>query len=167
MLIKRISSDYLTLPTTLGEYVRHLHKPFKWTTTEDGSIVHLEVILDNVERYLVYMLTSDTSTRSSRKFVRSDRIDYVPLPFYASVTQISDDYIHLHSWTRQYNYSENCMSMFWDKICNNDNPSLWKNLQCVEMEPGYGKDYAVDPFLSSTTAHTCKKYHLRSAQLPS
>jgi hypothetical protein len=99
MAIKRISTDYLTLPTTLGEYVRHPHKPFKWTTTEDGSIVHLKVILDDVERYLVYMLTPDTSTRSGRKFVRSVRIDHVPLPFYASVTQISDDYIHLHSWT--------------------------------------------------------------------
>jgi hypothetical protein len=103
MAIKRISSDYFTLPTTLGEYVRHPQKPFKWTTTEVGSIVHLEVILDDVECYLVYMLTSDTSTWSGRKFVRSDRIDHVPLPFYASVTRISDNYIHLHSWTRQYN----------------------------------------------------------------
>jgi hypothetical protein len=114
---------------TLGEYVRHPHKPFKWTTTEDGSIVHLKVILNNVEHYLVYMLTSNASTQSGRKFVRSDRIDHVPLPFYASITQISVDYIHLHSWTRQYNYSKNCTSIFWDKIRNDNNPSLWKNLQ--------------------------------------
>jgi hypothetical protein len=130
MVIKRISSDYLTLPTTLGEYVRHPHKPFKLITTEDGFIVHLEVILDNVERYLVYMLTSNTNTRPGNKFVRSDRIDHVPLPFSSSITRISNDYIHLHSWTRQYNYSENCTSMFWDKIRNGNNPSLWKNLRC-------------------------------------
>jgi hypothetical protein len=40
---------------------------------------------------------------------------------------------------------------------------------CIVMEMGnrYGKDYAVEPFSSSTTAPTCKKYHLISAQLPS
>jgi hypothetical protein len=53
MAIKRISSDYYALPTTLGEYVHHPHKPFKWATIEDGSIVHLEVILDDIECYLV------------------------------------------------------------------------------------------------------------------
>ncbi len=37
----------------------------------------------------------------------------------------------------------------------------------MEMGNGYGKDYAVKPFSSSTTAPTCKKYHLISVQLPS
>jgi hypothetical protein len=102
----------------------------RWTTTEDGSTVHLEVIFDDIDRYLVYMSTSKTSTRSGRRFVRSDRINSAPLPFHASASWISDNHIHLHSWTCQYQVPENCTSMFWDTIQNDNNPSLWRNIHC-------------------------------------
>ncbi len=39
--IKWISSNFLTLPTSLGDFICCPHKPFRWTNTEDGSIVHL------------------------------------------------------------------------------------------------------------------------------
>ena len=51
-VIKRISSECLSLPTSLGGYVSCPHKLFKWTTMEDGSIVHLEVTLEDATRYL-------------------------------------------------------------------------------------------------------------------
>jgi hypothetical protein len=128
--IKRISSNFLTLPTSLGDFICCPHKPFRWTTTEDGSIVHLKVIFDNVDRYLIYTSTSKTSTKSGRRFDRVDRINSALLPFYASVSWISDDHIHLDLWTRQYQVLENGTSTFWDTIQNDINPSLWRNLCC-------------------------------------
>jgi hypothetical protein len=146
MAIKRISSDYLTLPRTLGEYVHYLHKPFKWTTTEDGSIVHLKVILNDVEGYLAYMLTSDTSTRSSRKL--SEVIGLIRshshfMPALLGSLTTTSTFTHGHNSITNLRTVRVCFGirftmttiLVYGRICD-----------AMEMEPGYGKDYAVDPF---------------------
>jgi hypothetical protein len=61
--------------------------------------------------------------------MQSDMLQHDPLPFYASVTQLSDNSILLHSWIKGYKPRIKSTS-FWDNIRSYGNPSIWKNLQC-------------------------------------
>ena len=51
------------------------------------------------------------------------------LPYYASVIQISDDRIKLHSWAKQFTQDQ-LPSTFWDNIHVVKNESVTRNLRC-------------------------------------
>ncbi len=81
---KRISSEYLLLSEPLGPYIRPPHERKKWTTAEDGTIVHFEVTLNGKSRYIVYQLSSDIETRLGQRMTQMEDFTLSPLPFYAS-----------------------------------------------------------------------------------
>jgi hypothetical protein len=128
--LKRKSSEYKLLPFSLGGFVKCLHKAYKWTTSYGGTRAHFEMVLNGVQQYIVYTLTSETNTRSERRFFRSDNIASLPLPFYASVSQLSGDQIQLHSWVKEYQVPNECKSLFWETILLGNNRSLWRHLCC-------------------------------------
>ncbi len=62
--------------------------------------------------------------------IRSDNIASLPLPFYASISRLSDDQIQLHSWVKEYQVPDECKSLFWETILQCNNPSLGRHLCC-------------------------------------
>ena len=62
--IMRISSNYLVISDGLGQYIRPPHKPHKWTSNQEGSIAHYQVVRNGIQRYLVYTLSEERETRS-------------------------------------------------------------------------------------------------------
>ncbi len=53
--LEKISSEYYTFPHLLGDFVSSPNCPNKWTTTQDGHIVHLSQNNNEQETYLVYV----------------------------------------------------------------------------------------------------------------
>ncbi len=128
--IRKISLEFLTIPEPLGPYIRPPHKMHKWTTTEEGNLVHHEMILDGVLWYITYDVTSDIAICLGRQMTRGDNIATSLLPFYASIIQLNDDTILLHSWIKRYQEPEQRASTFWQTIFQDKNTSLWKHLHC-------------------------------------
>jgi hypothetical protein len=132
--LKKISSEYYTFPCQLGDFVSSPHCPNKWTTTQDGHILHLSQNNNDQETYLVYVkptrCSSRPQTRSGIIFQASySVIGTSTLPYHASVIQTGNNSIQLHSWTKIYLPPSGTPS-FWNNIDAYGNNSLWKNLQC-------------------------------------
>jgi hypothetical protein len=53
--LKKISSEYYTFPRQLGDVVFSPHCPNKWTTAQDGQILHLSQNNNDGKTYLVYV----------------------------------------------------------------------------------------------------------------
>jgi hypothetical protein len=127
--IKKISSDFFVLLSSLGKFISRPHRGFRWTTDADGSILHLEMMSDSTTKYLTYYPTHATRTRSGQRFIQGNTFCKSPLPYYASVTWFLDTSVFLHSWLGQF-VPEITSTLFWENIRSIDNPSMWRNLQC-------------------------------------
>ncbi len=127
--IKKISSDFFVLPSSLGKFISWPHQGFRWTTDVNGSILHLEMMSDSTTKYLTYYPTHATHTRSGQRFIQGNTFCKSPLPYYASVTWFLDTSVFLHSWLEQF-VPETTLTLFWENIRSIDNPSMWKNLRC-------------------------------------
>ncbi len=128
--IRRISSDYLVFPETLGQYVRAPHKNHRWTTNREGTVAHSETNLDGTLRYIVYSLGPERETRSGRRMRRVPNLAASPLTYYASVVEVDDDTVILHSWVQEYQAPTATPRDFWQSIHNDGNQSLWRTLKC-------------------------------------
>ena len=128
--IRRISSDYFVIPATLGHYIRPPHRNHRWTTNHDGTIVHSEVNIHGMNRYIVYSLGHGRETRSGRRMIREDNLAMTPLTFYASIIEVDVDTVILHSWVQEYQAPATAPSNFWQVINNDGNQSLWRTLKC-------------------------------------
>ena len=53
-----------------------------------------------------------------------------PLTYYASVVEVDDDTVILHSWVQEYQAPATAPSNFWQVINNDGNQSLWRTLKC-------------------------------------
>ncbi len=60
--IKHISSDYLVVLESLGQYIRPPHKRHKWISNQGGTITHFQVILNGIQRWIVYTLKHERET---------------------------------------------------------------------------------------------------------
>jgi hypothetical protein len=158
--LKRISLEYYSLPFTLGGFVKCLHKAYKWTTSYDGTRVHFEMVLDGVQQYIVYTLTSEPNTQSGRRFIR--RVILLPFPSHFMPAS------HGYQTTRS-NSIYGLKSIKYPMnvgVCSGRRSSKATTQVCggtyaaMMMESGYGKDYAVGPSQSYTMVHTCGKYLL-------
>jgi hypothetical protein len=132
--LKKISSEYYTFPRQLGDFVSSPHCPNKWTTTQDGHILHLSQNNNDQETYLVYVkptrCSSRPQTRSGIIFqVSHSVIGTSTLLYHASVIQTGNNSVQLRSWTKIYSPLSGTPS-FWNNIDAYGNDSLWKNLQC-------------------------------------
>jgi hypothetical protein len=122
--IKKISSSFLMYSVPLGESIAPSHKGKRWTMSKEGTTLCLEMIMvDDSSQFLGYDPSTTSQTQSGRKFMQSDMLQHDPLPFYASVTRISDNSILLHSWIKGYE-SQKKTASFWDNIRSYGNPSI-------------------------------------------
>jgi hypothetical protein len=128
--IMHISSDYLVLSDALGQYIRPPHRPHKWTSNKEGSIAHYQVVRDGIQRYIIYTISEERKTRSGRRMRRMQNFSANPLPYYASIFQVDEDTVILHSWVKGYQSPPAPTSSFLNNIHNDSNPSLWKTLKC-------------------------------------
>ncbi len=87
------------------------------------------IMVDDSSQFLVFDPSTASQTKSGRKFMQSNMLQHDPLPFYASVTRISDNSIRLRWWIKGYKPRKKSTS-FWDNIRSYGNPSICKNLQC-------------------------------------
>jgi len=118
------------IPEALGQYICPPHKNPKWTTNQEGTIAHSEVIIHDMLRYIVYSLSSDRGTRSGRRMIRMDGLASYPLQCYASIVRVDDDTVILYSWVPEYQTPAAPTSTFWQAIRNDGNQSLWRTLKC-------------------------------------
>ncbi len=79
--------------------------------------------------YSSYHPTHATRTCSGQQFIQGNTLCKSALPYYASVTRLSDFVVFLHSWTEQF-VPETTSASFWENTWSIDNPSMWQNLRC-------------------------------------
>jgi hypothetical protein len=61
---------------------------------------------------------------------RVDNLATYPLKYYASIIEVDDDTVILHSWVQEYQAPATTPSTFWQAINNNGNQSLRRTLKC-------------------------------------
>ncbi len=144
----------------LGEYIAPSYKVKWWTMNKEGTTLHLEMIMVDDSSWFLFLMydpSTTSQTWSWRKFMQSYMLQHDPLPFYASVIQISDNSVLLRSWIKGYEPQKKSTS-FWGNIRSYGNPSIYaKFCDATATDHRYGKACTPDHYLLFMTVCTWRK----------